>query len=305
MVAEVLAALNPTPSGRYLDGTVGGGGHASAILQAGAPTAWLYGCDRDLQAIEAAAAHLAGYAGRFELRQMNFADVGSWLSPGSCEGVLLDLGVSSPQLDRADRGFSFQQDGPLDMRMDQQHGITAAQWIDEADVNEMARVFWELGGEREARRLARAIDAERRQSTLETTAQLVRLVERILPAGRHHLHPATRVFQGLRMVVNDELGSLRRGLEACWRILKSTGRLAVISFHSGEDRVVKEFGKRLARDYEVQGEVDIPELRQSRAPWLRWLHKKPITPGAEEVRSNPRARSARLRAFEKLRDEES
>jgi 16S rRNA (cytosine1402-N4)-methyltransferase len=306
MVAEVVAILDPKPWGRYLDGTVGGGGHAAAILQAGAPTGWLYGCDRDAQAIEAASRHLAAYAGRFELRRLNFADVGVWLSRSSCEGILLDLGVSSPQLNEAERGFTFQADGPLDMRMDRSQGLTAAQWIKEADVSEMAKVFWELGDEREAWRLARAIDAERRRAAISSTGQLARLIERVVHrSGGHRLHPATKVFQAVRMVVNDELGSLRRGLDACWNVLKPGGRLVTITFHSGEDRVVKDFGKKWARDYDVPGEVDIPELRKSRAPRLRWLQKKPQEPSASEVRANPRARSARLRAFEKLAYEES
>jgi 16S rRNA (cytosine1402-N4)-methyltransferase len=300
MVAEVLATLSPNRGGRYLDGTVGGGGHASAILRAGAPRATLFGCDRDRQAIEAAAIALAGFEGRFELRQLNFADAGDWLSRGSLAGVLLDLGVSSHQLDRGERGFSFQQDGPLDMRMDQSQGFTAAQWLSEADVNEMASVFWELGGERQARRIAREIDAERRRSTLITTGQLSRLMERILPRHGQQRHPATRVFQALRMVVNDELGALRHGLEACWQLLAPEGRMAVITFHSGEDRMVKEFGTKLARPYDVPGEVDIPELRRDRPPLLRWLSRKAIVPTESEVQSNPRARSAQLRAFEKL-----
>src|SRR3974390_2612266 len=155
MMAEVLAALGPKPGGRYADGTIGGGGHAAAILAASSPTGWLCGCDRDGAAVEAAARRLAEFAGRFELRQGNFADLADWVERDSCDGVLLDLGVSSPQLDEAERGFSFQRNGPLDMRMDRQQRLTAAELVNTASEQDLAGVFWELGGERNARRLAR------------------------------------------------------------------------------------------------------------------------------------------------------
>jgi 16S rRNA (cytosine1402-N4)-methyltransferase len=282
-----------------VDGTVGGGGHASAILRASAPSGRLLGCDRDAAALEAAEQRLAEHAGRYELRQMDFAGLANWVEPASCDGVLLDLGVSSPQLDRPERGFSFQQDGPLDMRMDGRQRLTAAELVNNASVSELTRWFREFGEEPRAARLARAIDEARRVARFESTRQLAALIERVNPRrGRRH-HPATRVFQALRMAVNDELGSLRRGLGVALEILKPGGRLAVITFHSVEDRVVKAFGNEQARDYVLGGEVDVPELRQPAVPRVRWVSRKAIQPAPLEVVANPRARSAQLRVMEK------
>ena len=300
MVAEVLAALKPKPGGRYADGTVGGAGHAAAILKASAPSGWLFGCDRDDAALELAALRLAEFAGRFELRRGNFAELADWFEAGSGDGVLLDLGVSSPQLDWAERGFSFQQDGPLDMRMDRRQALTAAQLVDEAGAEELMRLFRDLGEEPEARRLARAIESERRLRQFETTRQLAELIERISPRRGKRVHPATRVFQALRMAVNDEIGSLRRGLEAAMKILKPGGRLTVITFHSIEDRMVKEFGRERSRDYVVRGEVDVPELREPAAPELKWVSRRAVQPSPDEIAANPRARSAQLRVMEKI-----
>src|SRR6184192_1399253 len=268
MVAEVLAALKPKPGGRYADGTVGGAGHAAAILKASAPSGCLFGCDRDDAALELAALRLAEFAGRFELRRGNFAALADWIEAESCDGVLFDLGVSSPQLDRPERGFSFQQDGPLDMRMDRRQPLTAAQLVREASSEDLTRIFRDLGEEPEARRLARAIESERRFRRFETTRQLAELIERMTPRRGRRVHPATRVFQALRMAVNDEIGSLRRGLEAAMKILKRGGRLTVITFHSIEDRMVKEFGRERSRDYLVRGEVNVPELREPAVPEL-------------------------------------
>jgi 16S rRNA (cytosine1402-N4)-methyltransferase len=300
MVAEVLAALKPKPGGRYADGTVGGAGHAAAILKASAPSGWLFGCDGDDAALELAALRLAEFAGRFELMRGNFAELADWFEAGSGDGVLLDLGVSSPQLDRAERGFSFQQDGPLDMRMDRRQALTAAQLVNEAGAEELMRLFRDLGEEPEARRLARAIESERRLRRFETTRQLAELIERISPRRGKRAHPATRVFQALRMAVNDEIGSLRRGLEAAMKILKPGGRLTVITFHSIEDRVVKEFGRERSRDYVVKGEVDVPELREPAAPELKWVSRRAVQPSPDEIAANPRARSAQLRVMEKI-----
>src|SRR5438445_3756766 len=300
MVAEVLAALHPQPDGRYADGTVGGGGHAAAILQASAPTGWLFGCDRDGAAIEATAERLAVFAGRFELRRGDFRQFADWVEAGSCDGVLLDLGVSSPQLDQAERGFSFQKDGPLDMRMDTRQALTAAQLLNDAGVEQLARIFRDLGEEPEARRLARVIEQERRFRRFETTRQLAELMERFKPSRGKRIHPATRVFQALRMAVNDEIGSLQCGLEAAFRILKPGGRLIAITFHPVEDRGVKAFGRERWRDYVAGGGADMPELRQPAAPALKWMSRKAIPPGAEEIAANPRARSAHLRVMEKI-----
>ncbi|HVM49926.1 MAG TPA: 16S rRNA (cytosine(1402)-N(4))-methyltransferase RsmH [Candidatus Acidoferrum sp.] len=299
MLAEVLAALRPRPGGRYADGTLGGGGHAAAILAASSPTGWLYGCDRDGAAIEAAARRLAEFQGRFELRQANYAELADWIEQGSCDGVLLDLGVSSPQLDVAERGFSFQQDGPLDMRMDRRQPLTAAELVNAAGPDELAKIFWDLGGERDARRIARAIARAREERPFETTRQLAEFIERLSPRRGRKAHPATRVFQALRMAVNDELGSLRSGLAAALRVLRPGGRLAVITFNGAEDRVVKDFGRARARDYTFTGGTDVPELRTPRAPELKWVQRKAITPGAAELEANARSRSAQLRVMEK------
>jgi len=300
MAAEVLDALKPTPGGRYADGTVGGAGHAAGILNASSPTGWLYGCDRDGAAVEAARARLAAFAGRFEIRQGNFAEMAAWIPAASCNGVLLDLGVSSPQLDSPERGFSFQHDGPLDMRMDTRQLLKAADLVNGARADELAKIFWEYGGERESRRLAKAIVRDRARRKFETTRQLAELIEKISPRDGKKTHPATKVFQALRIAVNDEIGSLKLGLEAVMKILNPGGRLAIITFHSLEDRVVKEFGRERTRGYSITGDVDVPELRQPRAPELKWVTRRAIKPGEAELRKNPRSQSAQLRVLEKL-----
>ena len=301
MAAEVLAALNPKPGGRYADGTLGGAGHAMAILAASTPTGWLFGCDRDGIAVETARTRLGQlYPGRFEVQRGNFSEIAKWLEAGSCDGILLDLGLSSPQLDWAERGFSFQQEGPLDMRMDDRQALTAAELVNGADAEELARIFWELGGERDSRRFARAIVHDRALRKFETTRQLADLIERLSPRHGRKAHPATKVFQGLRIAVNDEIGSLQRGLEAVTALLKPGGRLAVITFHSLEDRVVKEFGRERTRDYTFAGPVDVPELRQPRVPEFRWVSRKAILPGEAELEENPRSRSAQLRVLERI-----
>ena len=300
MVAEALAALKVTPGGRFADGTLGGGGHAAAILEASAPNGWLFGCDRDGVAVEAARARLARFAGRFEIRRGNFADLAEWVAAESLDGVLLDLGVSSPQLDEAGRGFSFQQDGPLDMRMDTRQRLTAAELVNGLDAEALAKIFWELGGETQSRRFARAIEQDRRLKPFTTTGQLAALIERLSPRRGKRTHPATQVFQALRLAVNDEMGALERGLAAALSVLKPGGRLAVITFHSLEDRLVKEFGRARARDYEFPGPVDVPELRRPRLPELQWAQRKAVKSGAPELAGNPRSRSAQLRVMEKM-----
>ena len=300
MTAEALDALKPRAGGRYADGTIGGAGHAEAILARSSPTGWLFGCDRDGDAVEAAKRRLAKFAGRFEIRRGNFAELADWVPAGSCDGVLFDLGVSSPQLDAGERGFSFQQDGPLEMRMDTRQPMTAADVVNNESAEELARIFWEYGGERDSRRFAKAIVHDRALKRFETTRQLAELIERISPRRGRRAHPATKVFQALRIAVNDEIGSLKRGLDAAMEILKPGGRLAVITFHSLEDRVVKDFGRAGARDYTFAGGIDVPELREPRAPELTIVTRKAILPGEAELAENPRSRSAQLRVFEKI-----
>jgi 16S rRNA (cytosine1402-N4)-methyltransferase len=300
MMAEVLAALQPKAAGRYVDGTLGGAGHAEALLAASGPTGWLYGCDRDGAAIDAARQRLVPYAGRFELRQDDFKNLAAWVPPASCDGVLLDLGVSSPQLDLAERGFSFQQDGPLDMRMDRRQPLTAAALVKTAEAEEMAKWFWELGGERDSRRFARALVRERETRPFETTRQLAEFIERLSPRAGRKTHPATKVFQALRLVVNDEMSSLKQGLVGALRVLRPGGRLAVITFHSLEDRLVKTFGREKALEYTFAGGVDIPELRVPRVPEVRLIARKALKPGPAELAENPRSRSAQLRVMERV-----
>ncbi len=300
MVAEVLANLRVQPGGRYVDGTVGGAGHAEAILEMSSPNGWVFGCDRDGVAVEAARRRLARFEGRFEIRRGNFSDLAGWLESEAWDGVLLDLGVSSPQLDTASRGFSFQQDGPLDMRMDDRQETTAADLVNDASVETLANIFWELGGEPDSRRIARAIDQARRARRLATTFQLSQLVESVSPRRGRKIHPATRVFQALRIAVNNELDSLRTGLASAVELLRPEGRLTVITFHSSEDRIVKEFGRRWARDYEIPGNVDVPELRRPVPPKLGIVSRRAIQPTENEVQRNPRSRSAKLRVFEKF-----
>lgn len=300
LLREVLEALQPRDGGLYMDGTVGGGGHAAEILRASAPGGRLIGFDRDAVAIEAAGERLSEFAGRFELCHGNFSELAGTIERGSCDGVLLDLGVSSPQLDQAERGFSFQQQGPLDMRMDRRQAVTAAEIVNGFEAGELARIFREFGDEPQAMRFARAIVQERGRGRFETTTQLARLIERISPRRGSKRHPATRVFQALRMAVNDEGGSLRSGLAAACACLRKGGRLAVITFHSLEDRSVKEFGREKTRDYTFEGEMDVPELRKPVAPEMKWVERKAVRAGAEEVAENARARSAQLRVLERI-----
>jgi len=300
LVEEVLAALRPREGGRYVDGTIGGAGHAARLLRASAPDGYLIGFDQDAMAMEAAGERLAGeFAGRFELHHANYADAREFVTEGTCDGALLDLGVSSPQLDRAERGFSFMADGPLDMRQDQRQRVTAAEIVNGWGAHDLARIFWELGGERDSRRLARVIERDRSLRKFETTRQLADAIERASPRHGRKSHPATKIFLALRMETNQEMPKLAAGLEACWSLLKPGGVLAVITFHSLEDRMVKEFTRDLTRDYDFPGEVDVPELRTPRAARARWVSKK-VKPGESELAENPRARSAQLRAVEKL-----
>ena len=305
MTREVLEALQPAAGGRYVDGTIGGGGHAAMILEASEPGSWLGGCDRDGAAVEAASSRLAPYEERFEIRCGRVSELGEWVAPESVDGVLLDLGASMPQMTEAERGFSLQSDGPLDMRMDRRENRTAADLVNSWGETELAKIFWELGGERESRKIAKAIVKQRSQKRIESTVQLASTVESVKPRRGRRSHPATKVFQALRMEVNGELHEIRRGLPVAAGLLKPTGRLAVISFHSGEDRMVKAFGREETRDYDIQGEVDVPELRIARPQRMRWVQRKAIKPSASEVEKNPASRSAQLRVLERVGTKEA
>ena len=291
LYAQALDGLNVQPAGRYLDGTFGRGGHARGVLEKLGPEGRLLVMDKDPEAIAVAQADFGG-DGRVTIRHDSFATLAGWDEAAfGLDGVLLDLGVSSPQLDEARRGFSFMQDGPLDMRMDSSHGESAAQFLARADEAQIADVLWNYGEERMSRRIARAIVARRGEAPITTTLALAELVERTLGRRERNKHPATRTFQALRLHVNDELGSLERVLPAAAAALNPGGRLAVISFHSLEDRIVKQFIRGDAERVRVPRGLPQPVAA---LPPLRAIgHAQ--KPDDEELARNPRARSAVLR----------
>jgi len=300
---EVVALLGPAAPGLFVDATIGLAGHASAVL-ATVPGFRLLGLDRDPDALRAAKERLAPLANRAQLVCSEMADLPTVLARFDEEepaAILADLGCSSLQLDTPERGFSFIADGPLDMRMGKE-GPTAADIVNTSSEEELMRLLWEYGEERRARAIARAVAGRRRQSPLSTTGELSRLVVEVLGARRGaRIHPATRTFQALRIAVNDELGQLQRFLEPAARALKPGGRLAVISFHSLEDRIVKHTLRRL------QGACvcppGLPRCVCDRDRVLRVLTKRPLRPTEAETDANPRSRSARLRAAERLAGE--
>ncbi|MBU6296745.1 MAG: 16S rRNA (cytosine(1402)-N(4))-methyltransferase RsmH [Alphaproteobacteria bacterium] len=298
MLAEVLEALNPHDGAHYIDGTFGGGGYARAMLEA--CDCRVLGIDRDPEAIARGQALVALYPGRLTLVHGEFSQMDRLLADSGedgTNGVVLDLGVSSFQFDEPSRGFSFRADGPLDMRMSK-NGPSAADVVNAADEKTLAGIISQYGEERQARRIARAIVAAR---PLTRTAELAELVSRVLgpAAARQPIHPATRTFQALRIHVNDELGELTRALEAATRVLKPQGRLAVVSFHSLEDRIVKQFlSERSAAA--PRGSRHAPDARRSHVSDYRLLGNRPRGPGDAELAGNPRARSAKLRAAERL-----
>jgi len=297
LLAETLEGLRVLEEGIYLDGTYGRGGHARAVLARLGPKGRLLVMDRDPDAIADAEREL-GADPRVAIRHASFAELSDWEETKSgLDGVLFDLGVSSPQLDEPSRGFSFQADGPLDMRMDPTRGSSAADWLAGASDAEIADVLWQLGEERMSRRIARAIVSARDAAPLKTTRQLADLVAKTIGHRERNKHPATRTFQALRIFVNDELGQLERGLEAATSRLKPGGRLAVISFHSLEDRVVKQF-IRGAEAPRVRRGLPQPET----APSPLVAIGKAIFAGESEVEANPRARSAVLRVAERRAD---
>ncbi|URL57959.1 16S rRNA (cytosine(1402)-N(4))-methyltransferase RsmH [Luteibacter flocculans] len=296
MLDEVLEGLALRENGRYLDGTFGRGGHARAILARLSSEGRLFLMDRDPTAIAVAEAGLATDP-RVSLRHDNFATMGEWSAlEGGLDGILLDLGVSSPQLDDASRGFSFMADAPLDMRMDTTRGISAADFLAEADEAEIADVLWTFGEERFSRRIAKAIVERRATAPITRTGELAELVARCVGRREPGKNPATRTFQGLRIRVNAELESVERGLDAALDLLKVGGRLAVISFHSLEDRTVKQFIR--GHEGRVQGSRRAPPA-EAKTARLKPIGKA-IFPSDAEVAANPRSRSAVLRIAEKL-----
>ena len=307
MPDEVIAYLAPRNGGLYLDGTLGGAGHARLVLEASTPDGRLVGLDRDPAAITRAQDVLAPFADRIDLRHCNFAQmeqVARELGIDGFDGILLDLGVSSYQLDEAERGFSFRADAPLDMRMDDSAGMTAANVLAEEDEKGLARIFREFGEERYARRIARRIVAQREQEPLVSTGQLAELVRDAVPGGRipARIHPATRVFQALRIYVNDELRSVEQGLEQAVTLLRPGGRLVVISFHSLEDRRVKHFFRELATGCTCPPRI--PMCVCGNQPSVRLLTRRGVRADESEIALNSRSRSAILRAVEKLPPQE-
>jgi len=299
LLREAVDALVTTGNGYYVDGTFGRGGHSREILSVLGAGGRLLAIDKDLQAREAALA-LKESDDRFEFVHDSFARLPHQLHRlgiDAVDGILLDLGVSSPQLDDGERGFSFKHDGPLDMRMDTSQGQTAAQWLATARHGEIASVLREYGEERHASRIANAILRAREEGALATTAQLAKVVSAANPSWERHKHPATRSFQAIRIFINRELGDLEDLLESAVPLLNPGGRLVVISFHSLEDRIVKRFIRRLARGDDVPRGVPITEAQLNRQ--LRPVGKAQ-KPGAAEVAENPRARSAVMRVAEKL-----
>jgi len=284
LLGEVLGLLRPGAGQRFIDATMGLGGHAAALLERLLPGGWLLGIDRDAEALARARERLEPFRGHFELVHGNFRDLAKHaarLGGKGADGVVIDLGVSSCQLETAGRGFSFSADGPLDMRMDPSQGRTAQELLMHSRADELERILREYGEERFARRIARAI-AERR-GELRTTRDLASLVERAVPRRERRLHPATRTFQALRIAVNDELGALEAALGTLPQWLAPGGRVAVISFHSLEDRIVK----RMLREHAAAGDAAL-------------VTRKPVRPSAAEVAANPRARSGKLRVAERV-----
>jgi 16S rRNA (cytosine1402-N4)-methyltransferase len=297
LAAEAIELLAPHPGALILDGTCGGGGHTEAILRTGADVLAL---DQDPDALEFARARLADFGGRVTLRHANFREVGGVLDElgiALIGGAILDLGVSSRQLENADRGFSLMRNGPLDMRMDPRRELTAAEVVNSYAEEELTRIFRELGEEPAARRIASQIVKLRKETPFRETLALAKAVEKIV--ARHgRRHPATQVFQALRMEVNDELGALGQGLVALTSRLEAGSRIAVITFHSLEDRIVKNIFRERSREWLDRPEW--PEPRPNPEFELKLITSKPIEPDAVEQRANPRSRSAKLRVAERI-----
>lgn len=302
MPREVLEALNLRGTGRYVDGTLGEGGHSSLILEKSGPSGSLLGLDRDSSSLQRARARLAAYGERARLEHCGYEEIGDALAAAGWEdgadGILLDLGMSSAQVDDAARGFSFMTEGPLDMRMDTTVPPTAADLVNFSSESELVRILRDFGEERSARRIARKLIAEREKGEIRTTAELASLVERAGVRGRPGHHPATRTFQALRIAVNDELGRLSRFLEDGWRWLRPGGRLVVISYHSLEDRMVKRALRQWAAECLCPPRRPICDCGWSRK--VRLVNRRLMTPTSDEVAANARARSAGLRVVERL-----
>ena len=294
---EIIHALQPHSGGRYVDGTLGAGGHARGIMEASAPDGQLLGLDVDPQALAIARRLLAPYEHRIHLVQASYTSLSAQLTQLAWEavdGIVLDLGASSMQFDTAERGFSFLQDAPLDMRFGPHALQTAADLVNRYSERELADLIYQYGEERDSRKIARAIVKAR---PIHTTRELVAAIEAVSPRRGDRVHPATRTFQALRIAVNEELDSIETVLPQAVDALKPGGRLAVISFHSLEDRIVKDFFREQSKDWVNPPYEQIYEEERKAA--LKEVNRKPIVPSDEEIKSNPRARSAKLRIAEK------
>lgn len=302
LLDEALNFLAVQPGGRYVDCTVGAGGHSLAILRASEPGGLVLAIDADPHAVEFARGSLKQYEDSVRLVNANFRDLKAVARQYNfipVHGVLFDLGISSLQLEEDGRGFSFLSEAPLDMRFSESQSLTAADIVNRFDETELANVLWDYGEERFSRRIAAAIVRAR---PVHTTTELAAIVSQAVPPSRSRIHPATRTFQALRIAVNDELGSLSAALEQARDILGPGGRLVVISFHSLEDRIVKQFFQRESRDCICP--PGQPTCTCGHRATLRLINKKPVTPGPEELQRNARSRSAKLRAAERLREGE-
>ncbi|HMP89818.1 MAG TPA: 16S rRNA (cytosine(1402)-N(4))-methyltransferase RsmH [Kiritimatiellia bacterium] len=300
LLKETLELLAVRPGGRYIDGTVGLGGHTEALLEQSTPDGRVLGIDRDPEALRMAGARLHEHGHRLVLVHGNYADVVDVAEKANftgVDGILVDAGVSSMQLDDADRGFSFMRDGPLDMRMNTTQRVTAADLVNGLSEQALAEIIFRLGEEPASRRIAASIVRERTAERITTTGRLAAIVVKAKGGRIGKIHPATQTFQALRMAVNDEIESLRKGLDGALLLLRPGGRLAVITFHSLEDREVKQcFKEHVAR------EESLPQggsRKVGRAPYIVWVNKKAISADSTEIRKNPRARSAKLRVVER------
>jgi 16S rRNA (cytosine1402-N4)-methyltransferase len=302
MFAEALQQLAIKENGVYLDCTFGRGGHSQGILNLLGPSGRLLAFDRDLDAISSDYAQAMLEDKRFKLKHTPFSELENIVVSeglaGKVDGILMDLGVSSPQLDNPDRGFSFLRDGPLDMRMDGNSGVTAEQWLAAVDEKELVKVLFEYGEERFARRIARAIVEKRAVSPITTTRELAKLIEDVVPGKEKHKHPATRSFQAIRIEINSELDELKAVLQQSAQILKSGGRLVVISFHSLEDRIVKRFIRAESGAKYNPGKLPIKEIDIAKG--ILKITGKALKAGAQEIAQNPRARSAVMRVAERV-----
>jgi 16S rRNA (cytosine1402-N4)-methyltransferase len=301
LLPEVIESLHPESGKRYLDGTLGAGGHTEAILIKSSPDGQVLGLDRDDEAIAAARQRMRRFNHRFIARQASFADAKQILAEigwDAVDGVVLDLGISSHQIDSPERGFSFRTEARLDMRMDRTQLLDAQKMVNSSPGDELERILRDYGEESNARRIARAIVAERKQRPIETTTELVKIVERVKGRGRRQHHPATQVFQALRIAVNQELQHLERFLESGFELLRPGGRIAIISFHSLEDRMVKTAFRKWSRTC-----LCPPRVLRCQCGWsqkVKLITKKPLVPSTTEINANPRARSAKLRVVEKV-----